>query len=671
VVLHGHFYQPPREDPWLEEVEREPSAAPFHDWNERIEQECYRAVVAARRHAADGRIAVIVNTLTSISFDFGPTLLDWLERHAPITYEAILAADRESAERNGGHGNAIAMPYHHLILPLASRRDKVTEVRWGMADFRRRFRREPEGMWLPETAVDEETLDVLAAAGIRFTVLAPQQVEASPPGGLPGRYRTASGHDIALFVYDGGISHDVAFGGLLHDARAWADRMLAPDASGLRRPLVTVATDGESYGHHHRFGEVALAWVLRALEARGDVRVENFAAVLVRHPAGHDVTLVAPSSWSCPHGVERWRSDCACRLSATASARPTHWRAPLRRALDWLAGEVHALYQREGGALFLDPWAARDAYGERRGDVTAVAPMVADLLRHPEDVPAQVRARELLEIEWAALAMFTSCGWFFDDISGIEALQVLRYAARAIDLAGSEASRLEAGLLERLARAESGVTGAGTGRDLYLASVRPSTPVALRVAAGSVAARQLSPEADVARGAAYVVRAEPGRVTVTHGRTGRAVDYRVAYRRPGRARIELEVGSSGEEPVAARLDLDDLPERYRLPAVAALRAEVIERRCTSDERAQLATGAADAPGVAARALGRVVRALARDQSTDAVAAVLDLADLLALYGRHVPFDAQTAFQRIRAALSPGLAEPLAPVAARLGFTAED
>ncbi len=670
MVLHGHFYQPPREDPWLEAVEREPSAAPFHDWNERIEQECYRAVVAARRHAADGRIAAIVNTLTSISFDFGPTLLEWLERHAPTTYEAILAADRESAGRNGGHGNAIAMPYHHLILPLASRRDKVTEVRWGMADFRRRFRREPEGMWLPETAVDEETLDVLAAEGIRFTVLAPQQVEASPPGGLAGKYRTASGHDLALFVYDGGISHDVAFGGLLHDARAWADRMLAPDASGARRPLVAVATDGETYGHHHRFGEVALAWQLHALETRGDVRVENFAAVLARHPARHDVTLVAPSSWSCPHGVERWRSDCACRLSAAASAHPTHWRAPLRRALDWLAGEVHGLYQREGDALFLDPWAARDGYGERRGDITA-APMVADLLRHPEDAPAQVRARELLEIEWAALAMFTSCGWFFDDISGIEALQVLRYAARAIDLAGSEAPRLEAGLIERLARAESGVTGAGTGRDLYLASVKPKTPPAARVAAGSVAARQLSPLVDVASGAAYLVREEDGRVRVTHGRTGREVAYRVSFRRLGSARIGLEVGSSGEEPDAARLELDDLPERYRLPAVAALRAEVIERRCTSDERAQLATGAADAPGVAARALGRAVRALAWDQSTGAVAAVLDLADLLALYGRHVPFDAQTAFQRIRTAMSPGPAGSLAPVASRLGFTAED
>lgn len=671
MVLHGHFYQPPREDPWLEEVEREPSAAPFHDWNERIEQECYRAVVAARRHAADGRIAAIVNTLTSISFDFGPTLLEWLERQAPSTYEAILAADQASVERHGGHGNAIAMPYHHLILPLASRRDKVTEVRWGIADFRRRFRREPEGMWLPETAVDEETLEVLAEEGIRFTVLAPHQVEASPPGGLAGRYRTASGRDLALFVYDGGISQAIAFGGLLHDARAWTDRMLAPDVSGARRPLVAVATDGETYGHHHRFGEVALAWLLHALETRGDIRVENFAAVLARHPAQHDVTLVAPSSWSCPHGVERWRSDCACRLSATASAHPMHWRAPLRRALDWLAAEVHGLYEWEGSALLLDPWTARDVYGERRGGVTGAAPVVADLLRHPDDAAGRVRARELLEMEWDALAMFTSCGWFFDDISGIEALQVLRYAARAIDLTGGEASRVEAGFVERLVRAESAVPGAGTGRGLYFASVKPPTPAAARVAAGCVAAWQVSPRVDVTSGAAYVVAAEGAHVRVTHARTGREVVYRVTSQQLGSTRVALEVHSVEDGVVAARLELDHLPERYRLPVVAALRAGVIERRFTNEERTQLASGASDGPAVTARALVRAVRSLGQDQSTDAVAAVLDLADLLALYGLHVPFDAQTAFQRIRSALPLGRARSLAPVAVRLGFIEED
>lgn len=467
IVVHGHFYQPPREDPWLDEVAVEPSAAPFHDWNERIEHECYRAVVAARVYARDGRIARIVNTLASISFDFGPTLFEWLERKAPDTYAAVLDADRLSRERHDGHGNAIAMPYHHTILPLASRRDKVTEVRWGIADFRRRFGREPVGMWLPETAVDPETLDVLAEAGIRFTILAPHQVKGAPAGGFPGLYRTPGGRSIALFVYDGAISHDVAFGPLLKDAKAWAARLTAPGKTGggTKPRLVAVATDGETFGHHHRFGEVALAWLLQDLERHRDVRVENFAAFLARHPPEQEVQLVAPTSWSCPHGVERWRSDCGCRL---APERPTQqrWRAPLREALDWLAAELHARFEREGAEVFADPWAARDAY-------------------RPGDAGVQGRARELLELERNALRMFTSCGWFFDDIAGLEAVQILKYAARAIELAGKDAPRLEAGLLERLARAESNERGAGSGRDVYLNRAQRRVPAVATSPQGS------------------------------------------------------------------------------------------------------------------------------------------------------------------------------------------
>jgi alpha-amylase/alpha-mannosidase (GH57 family) len=468
IVIHGHFYQPPREDPWLNEVVAEPSAAPFHDWNQRIERECYRAVVAARLYAPppDGRITGIVNTLTSISFDFGPTLLEWLEREAPDTYAAVLEADRQSRVRHDGHGNAIAMPYHHTILPLASRRDKVTEVRWGIADFRRRFKRDPAGLWLPETAVDPETLDVLAAEGIAFTILAPHQVARVPEGGLPGSYRTPSGRSIALFTYDGAISHDVAFGPLLKDAARWAERLLAVGQGPSGPRLVALATDGETFGHHHRFGEVALAWLLRELERQRGVRVENFAAFLARHPPEQDVELVAPTSWSCPHGVERWRADCGCRV-APERATQQRWRAPLRAALEWLAAELHARFEREGAELLGDPWAARDAYGavvasddESRGRIAA----------------APARARELLELERNALRMFTSCGWFFDDIAGIEAVQILRYAARAIELAGADAPRLEAGLLERLARAESNAPGVGSGRQVYLERAKRRVP---------------------------------------------------------------------------------------------------------------------------------------------------------------------------------------------------
>jgi alpha-amylase/alpha-mannosidase (GH57 family) len=379
------------------------NAAPYHDWNARIEQECY---------------ARVAGSLRSVSFDFGPTLLAWMEREAPETYAAVVAADRAS-------GNAVAMPYHHVILPLSPRRDKTTEVRWGIADFRRRFDREPEGMWLPETAVDDETLDVLAEEGIRFTILAPHQVERAPAGGLPGWYRTAGGRRIAIFTYDGGLSHGVAFGPLVNDAAQWVERLTS--ASG---DLVAIATDGETYGHHHRGGDVVLAQVLDTLTRRSDVRVENFATFLARRPPEEDVRIVAPSSWSCPHGVERWRSECGCR-AAPERATQQRWRAPLRAALEWLSEEVRAMFERQSRAL-----------------------------------PTQ--------LEHQLLRMFTSCGWFFDDIAGLESVIVLRSAARAIELAGPppEQARLEAGLLERLALAPSNDPAVGSGRELYLQRVK-------------------------------------------------------------------------------------------------------------------------------------------------------------------------------------------------------
>ena len=670
VVIHGHFYQPPREDPWLDEVEAEPSAAPFHDWNERVERQCYRAVVAARLYAPDGRIARIVNTLASVSFDFGPTLLEWLERAAPATYAAVLEADRVSREKHDGHGNAIAMPYHHVILPLASHRDKVTEVRWGIADFRRRFGREPVGMWLPETAVDPETLDVLAAEGIQFTILAPHQVEGAPADGMPGWYRTPGGRSIALFVYDGPLSHDVAFGPLLSDAAAWAERLVAPGKPGSEPRLVAIATDGETYGHHHRFGEVALAWLLRELERRAGVRVENFAAFLARHPPEREVKLVAPTSWSCPHGVERWRADCGCRLAPEHPSQQ-RWRAPLREALDWLAGELHARFEGEGAELFADPWAARDAYGAVvSADGASIARFAADRMRHPGDPAARVRARELLELERNALRMFTSCGWFFDDIAGIEAVQILRYAARGVELAGTEVPRLEAGVLERLARADANEPGAGTGRDVYLNRAKPFFPAPARVAAGYAAARRLAPRVDAARGGCYVAKQQTDRVLLTHCRTGRDYRFRVSVGRGEGTGLSVDVAGADDAAIA-QLGLSDLPERYRFPIIAARRAELVRRGLAADEARLLATGARDLRHVAARALLRAVAALEHDRSPRAVAAVTDLADLLELEGAAIPFDVQTAFYRIRVASPPGRAAELAPLAWRLGFAEGD
>src|SRR5687767_155056 len=267
VVVHGHFYQPPRENPWTGVVDPEPTAAPFHDWNQRIETESYGPVGNARVLDSDGNVEHRDNLYAAMSFDVGPTLFEWMETNAPATYGRILNADRISTARLG-HGNAIAMPYHHTILPLASRRDKVTEVKWGLADFRRRFRREPEGMWLPETGVDEETLDVLAEQGIRFTVLAPHQVETRPPGGAPLRFRGGGGREVALCVYDGVLSGEIAFGRLLTDGALLANRLAprppssggadgsgADATAGAGAHLTAAATDGETFGHHHRFGE--------------------------------------------------------------------------------------------------------------------------------------------------------------------------------------------------------------------------------------------------------------------------------------------------------------------------------------------------------------------------------------------------------------------------------
>jgi alpha-amylase/alpha-mannosidase (GH57 family) len=439
VVIHGHFYQPPREDPATGLVPVEASAAPDHDWNARITRQCYAPLAAAR--IGSGARARQLNAFAWLSFDAGPTLLDWMEREAPGAYAAILAGDRESARRLG-HGNALAMPYHHLILPLASRRDKTTEVRWGLADFRRRFGRDAAGMWLPETAVDDETLDVLAAEGVAFTVLAPHQVAKPPARGLPARYRTSAGRWITLCLYDGPLSHDVAFGALLQDSAAWERRLFADPAAA----IVAVATDGETYGHHHTFGELALAALLDRLARRPDAEIENFASLLARAPASESVALVTPSSWSCVHGVERWRDDCGCRITPGTQQR---WRAPVREAVDWLAGEVHALFAREAAPLVGDAWDARDAAGGT-----------------PLPGPAG-RAAELLEAERSVLRAFTSCGWFFDDFAALEGRMVLRYAARAVALAGADSPRLEAGFVERLAPAVSNDPAMGTAADVY------------------------------------------------------------------------------------------------------------------------------------------------------------------------------------------------------------
>ena len=668
IVLHGHFYQPPRENPWLEYVEAEEGAAPFHDWNARIESECYRAVAAARIPDGTGRITRIVNVLERMSFDVGPTLLEWLEDQAPDTYRAVLEADAASCRAAGGHGNAIAAPYHHVILPLSSRRDKGTEVRWGIADFKRRFGRAPEGMWLPETAVDDETLDVLAAHGIAFTILAPHQVKRVPPGGVPGRYTTRGGREIALFIYDGDLSHDVAFGPLLQDAYAWAKRML--DAGGATPPaLVSLATDGETFGHHHKFAEMALAKVLEILGQRPDANVTNYAAFLAAHPAAQPVELVEPTSWSCVHGVERWRSDCGCRLAPERNWNQK-WRAPLRAAVEWLAAELHRTFELEGGALLKDPWAARDAYGATRGSgAGAIAELVAAHAARPLAEAEAVRARELLELEHDALAVFTSCAWFFDDIGGLEPLQVMRYGAHAIELAGPMAARLETGFAQRLAGAVSNDPAVGDGRRIFLERARPQTPPLARVAAGYAALIRYAPAAAGGQLYCYAVSAGGDRVRLVHRRTGREAVFEVGVQAHGGARFSVSVARpGGGAGTTTRLGLPDLPDGERQAVTAALISGIAERVLTPEEDEALCQGRGSLAQVAERGLVARLELLGRDPA-DAAPAILDLLDLLELLGRPVPFDAQTVFYNTRARMPPDQARALAALAERLGFAA--
>lgn len=498
IVIHGHFYQPPRENPWLEAVEVQDSAAPDHDWNVKVTAQCYAPNSAARRVDGDNRILDVVNNYEKISFNVGPTLFAWLAREAPEVYRKIVDADRASVRARGGHGNAIAQVYNHMILPLASRRDKVTQVRWGIEDFRARFGREPEGMWLPETAVDDETLEVLAEAGITFTVLAPHQARRVRPAGdeawtaadvhldsrRPYRWRGPRGLELAIFFYDDEISRGIAFGDLLERGEQLVARLRTGfDAADDRPQLVHGATDGESYGHHRRFGDMALAAALEQLETEDAVVLTNYGAFLAVAPPTHEVQVQEQTSWSCVHGIERWRSDCGCRLRADLHQR---WRGPLREAFDWLRDQIDPFFEARAGALLKDPWGARDDYVRVLID-RGPEPLEAFLARHQRvalDGPARLEVRRLLEMQRNRLLMYTSCGWFFDELSAIEPVQVLRYAAMAMqymrDLGGGD---LEPGFVRRLEAAPSNAPDFGDGGGVYRRLVKPAVVDLRRVVA--------------------------------------------------------------------------------------------------------------------------------------------------------------------------------------------
>ncbi|MFM7471130.1 MAG: DUF3536 domain-containing protein [Nodosilinea sp.] len=501
VCIHGHFYQPPRENPYLDAVERQPGAAPFHDWNQRIHHECYRPNAYARILNPQGKVVRIVNTFEYISFNLGPTLLSWMERYDLETYQRILAADRHSCDRLNGHGNAIAQVYNHMILPLANLQDKVTQVRWGIADFRRRFVRDPEGMWLAETAVDSSTLAVLVEEGIRFTILAPSQVQRCRPlptqgeendwqevgGGQidPTRpYRCflpqADGQPdpkrfIDVFFYDGPISRDMGFSDVL-SASAHLTSRIGQAIHGDHRPfqLISVATDGETFGHHRGGAEKTLAYALTEEFPRQGWTVTNYAHYLATHPPTWEAELKPVTAWSCSHGVNRWQADCGC---GGGGGWHQGWRQPLRQALDWLRDQLALLFDRQGRNLLRDPWAARNAYIEVIGDRSedTLNRFFAEHQVRPLSASDRVTTLQLLEIQRHALLMYTSCGWFFEEISRPEGTQVLRYAARAIELAGEVAGLdLEAEFIQRLTLAPSNIPTFKDGAGVYRALVKPA-----------------------------------------------------------------------------------------------------------------------------------------------------------------------------------------------------
>jgi len=458
ICIHGHFYQPPRENAWLEDIEMQDSAYPYHDWNERITAECYAPNAASRILDSEDFITQIVNNYTKISFDFGPTLLSWLEAKAPDVYQAILDADKESQQIFSGHGSALAQAYNHMIMPLANHRDRYTQVVWGMRDFEHRFGRKPEGMWLPETAVDLETLDI--------TTIDPT---------IAYKLSLPSGRKLDIFFYNGPISSSVAFEDILKSGADFANQLVGAFSKEHSRPqLVHIATDGESYGHHHRFGDMALAFALHYIETSGLARITNYGEYLEKHPPTHEVEINEKTSWSCPHGIDRWWSDCGCNAGRNPKWNQA-WRTPLRNALDWLRDNLTPRYEAKAREFLKDPWTARDDYINVILDRSQenVQKFMEQHRNRELNEAEVVTVLKLMELQRHAMLMYTSCGWFFDELSGIETVQIIQYAGRAIQLARELfGDDIELSFLERLELAKSNITQHGDGRNIYEKFVR-------------------------------------------------------------------------------------------------------------------------------------------------------------------------------------------------------
>ncbi|MGC2400028.1 MAG: DUF3536 domain-containing protein [Acidobacteriaceae bacterium] len=585
ICIHGHFYQPPRENPWLETVETEDSASPYHDWNERVTAECYAPNGASRIVNGENQIIRIMNNYSRISFNFGPTLLRWLEENAPRTYRMIRDADRQSMLRYDGHGSALAQVYNHVIMPLANTRDRITQIRWGIADFQHRFGRAPEGMWLAETAVDVETLDLMAQNGILFTILAPHQCarvreraetmaqpmltelddavprwietpDASVNPNHPYLVQLKEGRRITVFFYNGPQSRAIAFEGLLFNGENFAWRLARGlDATDPEPQMSHVATDGESYGHHHRHGEMALSYALRFIEDKQLAKLTNYGQFMAKFPPKWEAEVVDDTSWSCFHGVERWRSDCGC--NGGRQGWNQRWRAPLREALDWLRDTVAPLTESTADGLLKDVWEARDAYiaviltagtAEAKGAIDQFfARHGARKLSHEQ----RSLLLKLMEMQRHLQLMYTSCGWFFDDISGIETVQVMAYGARALRLAadifGLNSTLLEWQFVERLRQAKSNTLQWKDGGDIYRRLVKPMEVNLEQVAAHYAISSVFTSYPDDAALFCYTVR-RLGYSNVTSGRARLAI---------GRCRITSNLTEEREEVCFAALHFGD------------------------------------------------------------------------------------------------------------------
>ncbi|HEX8128199.1 MAG TPA: DUF3536 domain-containing protein [Pyrinomonadaceae bacterium] len=612
LVIHGHFYQPPRENPWTDHIEHQPSAHPFPNWNERITSECYRPNAFARIVDNYGRVERIVNNYSLINFNFGPTLLAWLERRHPTTYARIIEADRMSRGARGGHGNAIAQGYHHSILPLCNERDRLTEIRWGLADFRHRFAREPESLWLPETACDDATLGALIDEGLKYVILSPFQAERVRPLGsetwlsvidgqldttVPYRYlhRDGSGRSLAIFFYDGGLAKAIAFDGALASSHTLLERFerrahegASSSNSGEGGRIVHVATDGESYGHHFKFGDRCLAYGLEVEAAARGLRVMNYGEFLAENEPQWEVEIKAGAegegtAWSCAHGVGRWTRDCSCHASAPEGWNQK-WRAPLRDALNYVRDEAARAYAEQGGELFRDPWRARDDYvellvGAKRDRAEFLTRQAGGRLSEADER----RALTLLELQRSSLLMFTSCGWFFNDISGIETVQVLKYAARAMDFMEELClPSPRAAFLERLAEAQSNLLKHGNGADIFrelVERVRIAPPrIAASLAISSLVDKS-EQDGEIA-GHAFTLtdfrQEQHGRLALATGRivlktfaTGKRLDFAVAAMHVGDVDFYCVLKEyPGDEVFQAATD--DLWSQFRTGSVPTL-----------------------------------------------------------------------------------------------------